>query len=64
MNSELVQLVCICGIVVVAVIAATQGKWDIVSMAMTGGFALLRGGEPRKDSKHEKTDSAPPLPAA
>lgn len=60
MNSNgIVQVVTVIGIVAVSVIAAMMEKWEIVSMAMTGGFALLRSGG--KGERNEKT-SAPDNP--
>lgn len=44
MKPGIIQLVCVGGIFVLAAAAAASEKWDIVSVAMAGGFALLRGG--------------------
>lgn len=51
--SGIVQVVLSLGIVAVTVIAALAQKWEIVSMAMAGGFALFSpsGGKERKDEK-------------
>ncbi len=52
-----VQVVTVLGIVAVSVIAAVMGKWEIVSMAMTGGFALLRSSGKEKENEKDDTSS-------
>lgn len=56
-DNAIVQVICIIGIVAVAVIAAITNKWEVVSMALTGGFALLRTTDRRPGN--EKNSNAP-----
>jgi len=60
-DNAIVQVICILGIVAVAVIAAVAGKWEVVSMAMTGGFALLR--TDRRNTSEKANDTPDPIGA-
>jgi hypothetical protein len=50
------------GIFTLAIIAGLQEKWEIAGLAISGGFALLKGSQIGKDTSHEKTDDLPASP--
>ena len=54
MNNEVKQLVCLVVLFVLAIFAASSGRWDIVSGVITGIFALLNF---RGDSNEKPVDS-------